>query len=193
MKCLLISIPNDKKNRLSKSRFFYHYRECVCDFFYASRFSEIKRVFCASGFYVMNFWFLRIYRPLPREEPHPELSGAVRETGPVGRTQKRASHPFRLHPARKRPCCLYARHRSVLMPHSSHGYTLSCIQRTDFNILRPDLLPPKSAGHFGNRRFKSAGNGTGFRHTERCRSYCGRSASNEQPAICPRNGARPAP
>lgn len=39
---------------------FYHYRECVCDFFYASRFSEIKRDFCASGFYVMNFWFLRI-------------------------------------------------------------------------------------------------------------------------------------
>ena len=33
----------------------------MCDFFYASRFSEIKRDFCASGFYVMNFWFLRIY------------------------------------------------------------------------------------------------------------------------------------
>lgn len=140
----------------------------------------------------MNFWFLRIYRPLPREAPHPELSGAVRETGPVGRTQKRASHPFRLHPARKRPCCLYARHRSVLMPHSSHGYTLSCIQRTDFNILRPDLLPPKSAGHFSETvglKAPETGPGSGTRNGA-VRTAADRRATNS-PQFAPATAHAP--
>ena len=107
MKCLLISIPNDKKNRLSKSRFFYHYRECMCDFFYASRFSEIKRDFCASGFYVMNFWFLRIYvtglgfAP-PLSLPAPDRNVASRDAALRRSVRRRRVPPPGSDPGRRR-------------------------------------------------------------------------------------------